>query len=450
VKNQAYMEMLGSHFVAHGPTMEFEVSISATDHDTTRRVSSFKVVDEFYILERKTQEFQVLATGTWEFKSHPMVYVRPYGKGRVFYTAMGHDQRAFENPAFQKLIYRAVRWVIGQKEGKPIRCGIVGYGGAFGMGKFHADTIRSIPGMAVTAVCDLDTARLQLAKEQQPGVATYTDVKDMAGDAEVDLGVIVTPHNTHAAVALELIAACKHVVCEKPFSLTIEESTAMIDAARAKAVMLSTFHNRRWDGDFVAIRKIIGDGLLGEVFHIEASIGGYAHPGLWWRTHKPISGGGIYDWGAHFVDWILNLMPGKIESVYGFFHKRVWFDVTNEDHCHAIIRFEGGRSADFQVSSIAAVGKPKWRILGTKGGLTYNDGDTIDVVTHVGGTREVRTVGVMKIKWDAYYLNVADHLLTGDALAVTPESARRVIAVLSLAEKASQTGQPQPVPYEDE
>ena len=450
VKNEAYMEMLGSHFVGHGPVAEFEVSISEMDHDTTRRVSGFKVVDEFYILERKTEEFEVLATATWQFEVHPMVYVRPYGKGRMFYTAMGHDERAFNNPGFQKLIYRAVRWVTGQKEGKPIRCGIVGYGGAFNMGKHHADTIRSIPGMEVTAVCDVDPDRLEVAKEQQPGITAYTGVKDMAKARSVDLGVIVTPHNTHAAVALDLIASGKHVVCEKPFSITVDESTAMIEAAKKKGVMLSTFHNRRWDGDFMTIRKMIQDGLLGEVFHIEAGGGGYGHPRHWWRTHKPISGGAIYDWGAHFVDWILSLMPGKMESVYGFFHKRVWFDVTNEDQCHAIIRFEGGRYADFQTSTIAAVGKPKWRILGTQGGLTYSGGDTMQVVTYINGVREERTIKVMESKWDAYYYNVADHLLTGEALAVTPESARRVIAVLSLAEKASETGQPQPVPYEPE
>ena len=450
VKNEAYMEMVGSHFAGHGPVTEFAVTISEPDHEVTRRVQDFRITDEFYILEKKTETFDVLATGTWHFETHPMAYVHTYGEGRVFYTALGHDERAFTNPSFQKLMYRAVRWVTKETERKAVRCGIVGYGGAFNMGKHHADTIRRIPGLEVTAVCDINPKRLELAREEQPGVETFDHVQKMIEADAIDLGVVVTPHNTHAELAIALAEGGKHVVCEKPFSITIEEATAMIEAARKKGVMLSTFHNRRWDGDFMTIRTIIQDGLIGEVFHIEACGAGYSPPRYWWRSHKPISGGAIYDWGAHFVDWILNLMPGKMESVYGFFHKRVWFDVTNEDQCHAIIRFEGGKYAEFQRSSIAAVGKPKWRILGTKGGILMETGDAIKVVTYTRGVREELSVPVMEGQWDAYYYNIADHLLAGEPLAVTPESARRVIAVLSLAERASETGQPQPVPYEDE
>jgi len=450
VENDAYMEMIGGHFVNHGPITEFEVTIAGEDHDVTRRVRNFTITDEFYILERKTPSFDSLATGVWQFETHPMVYVREYGKGRVFYTALGHDERAFNVPEFRKLIRRAVRWTTGQDERGAIRCGIVGYGGAFNMGKHHADTIRGIPGLAVTAVCDIDSERLKIAKEEQPGVKTFSDVNALARSDIIDLGVIVTPHNTHASVALTLIEGGKHVVCEKPFAITIQETTDMIEAARKQGVMLSTFHNRRWDGDFMTLRKIIQDGLIGDVFHIEAGSGGYGHPRHWWRSHKPISGGAIYDWGAHFVDWILNLMPARMESVYGFYHKRVWFDVTNEDQCQAIIRFEGGKYAEFQTSNIAAVGKPKWRILGTKGGILVTGNEGARVTTLTNGIREERTIPFMEGQWDAYYHNIADHLLTGEALVVTPESARRVIAVLELAEKASAAGAPQPVPYEDE
>ena len=448
VKNDSYMELIGGHFIRHGPVTEFAVAISEPDHEVMRRAQDFRITDEFYILEKKTPKFDVLAMGTWHFETHPMVYIRDYGKGRVFYTALGHDERAFNNPGFQKFLYRGVRWTTKQREGKPVRCGIVGYGEAFNMGRHHADIIREVPGLEVRAVCDMDRKRLEIAKEEQPGVALYSEVKKMVEADVIDLGVVVTPHNTHASVALALIEGGKHVICEKPFSITVQEATDMIEAAKAKGVLLSTFHNRRWDSDFMTIRQIIHDGLIGEVFHIEAYSGSYGHPRYWWRSHKAISGGAIYDWGAHFVDWILNLMPGKMESVYGFFHKRVWHDVTNEDQCHAIIRFEGGRCAEFQTSQIAAVGKPKWRILGTKGGLIATGNNPIQVTTFVNRRQEELQVPLLERSWDAYYHNIADHLLAGEALAVTPESARRVIAVLELAEKASESGQPQPVPYE--
>lgn len=450
VKNKAYLEMLGSHFIGHGPVTEFLVRISHSEHDITRRISNFKVIDEFYILEEKTSDFEVLAEGIWQFKTHPLAYIRNYGKGKVFYTALGHDERAFKNPFFQKFIFRAGRWTTNQKERRKVRCGVVGYGGAFSMGKCHADSISKTPGLSLTAICEIDKKRLEIASKNHPEVKTYAEIKKMLSAEIIDLGVVVTPHNTHSKIALSLIDAGKNVICEKPFAITVKECTTMIEAAKEKGIMLSVFHNRRWDGDFLSIKRVIDDGLIGEIFHIEAYIGNYAHPGYWWRSEKPISGGIIYDWGAHFVDWILNLMPGKMETVYGIFHKRLWYDVTSEDQGGAIIRFEAGRYAEFQISTIAAIDKPKWRILGTKGALTINQNeDEVNVVTFVNGYREELKTSFMESCYDNYYINIADHLLTGEALSVTAESARRVIAVLELAEKSARTGKIQPVPYEN-
>jgi predicted dehydrogenase len=222
----------------------------------------------------------------------------------------------------------------------------------------------------------------------------------------------------------------------------------MIKAAREKRVLLTVFHCRRLDGDYLTIKKIIDDGLIGEPFHCEAFLGEYKHPGDWWRSHKAISGGGIYDWGAHFTDWILNLMPYKMQSVTGFMSKRVWHDVTNEDHCRAIIRFEGDRSAELEISSIAAVGKPKWRILGTKGGLTHDWNKPVQVTSFAGGVKQQIEVQHPQDDWKPYYARLADHLLGGEPLMVTPESARRVIAVLELAEKSNRSGKAEPVPFQ--
>ena len=162
-ENARYLELIGSRFVGHGPLTEFAVTFRDRDHEITRRSDDFRVVDEFYILEPQS-EFETLATGSWHFQTHPLVYVKSYGAGRVFYTALGHDERTFAQPEFQKLIHRAVRWATRQAEAAPVRCGIVGYGGAFNMGKLHADTIRQIPGMTVTAVCDTDPQRRAVAQ----------------------------------------------------------------------------------------------------------------------------------------------------------------------------------------------------------------------------------------------------------------------------------------------
>jgi len=334
------------------------------------------------------------------------------------------------------------------RKAKTIRCGIIGYGGAFNMGKAHANWINAVSGMVTTAVCDIDPARTEAAKKDFPGIATFNTVEDLLTGGEVDLCVIVTPHNTHAPLALQCLKAGKHVILEKPMCLTVAEATAMIEAAQKSGVMLTVFHNRRYDGDFLAIQEVIRKGIIGEVFHIEANGGGYGHPGKWWRADKAISGGTMYDWGAHFVYWILHLIPQQVVSVTGFFHKRVWMDVTNEDHTQAIIRFANGAYADLQISSIARAPKPRWRILGTRGGILDEGGGKFRVFTEIQGIPAQMEVPYKPTDWQAYYNNIGDHLLRRKPLAVPPEVGRRVIAVIETAEKSSQSGKAEPMPYE--
>lgn len=330
---------------------------------------------------------------------------------------------------------------------KPIKCAVVGYGAAFNMGKAHLNWMADTGAFQPAAVCDVDPARLKAAQQEFPGVATFTSLDSMLSKADVDLVTIITPHNSHARLAIKCLKAGKHVVVEKPMCITVREATAMIQAARKAGVMLSVFHNRRWDGDHMAIMEVIQSGLIGEVFHLEAYGGGYGHPGKWWRADKRISGGAFYDWGAHFVDWVLRIIPERMTAVTGFFHKRVWLDATNEDQVEAVIRFESGAVADVQLSHIAMAGKPRFRILGTKGAIVDQNDGFLHVHTQVKGYSAHTDVRYKEGKWQEYYNNIAAHLLRGEPLAVTPESARRVIAVIETAEKSSKAGRSLPVPY---
>ena len=328
------------------------------------------------------------------------------------------------------------------KRGSKVRCAVIGYS----MGQTHANYIRQTEGLELVAVCDLDAGRRQLAREEHPGIKTYSSVAQLLGKGDFDLASVVTPHSTHAPIALQLLKAKKHVVLDKPMCLTVKEADAMISAAKKSRVMLSVFHNRRWDGDFMTLLDIIKRGLIGEVFHVEAWGGGYGHPGKTWRADKKISGGALYDWGAHYVDWILHVVPRKMVSITGFFHKRVWMDATNEDHVEAIVRFQGGEVANVQLSNIARAGKPRWHILGTKGAIV-DQGGSFRVYTEVGGLPAELDVKYQKSRWEAYYPTVADHLLRGKPLAVTPESARRAIQIMEFAGRSAKAGKPIPVQY---
>jgi len=330
----------------------------------------------------------------------------------------------------------------------PIKAAVVGYGPAFNMGKHHASSMEATGRIKVVAVCDVDEARLKVARQELGDVRTYTSVARLARDEAVQLVAVVVPHNVHLKATLPLLEAGKHVVVEKPMALTLAECNRMIEAARKAGVTLSVYHNRRHDGDFLAIGDVIQKGYIGEVFHLEAHAGGYGRPREWWRSDKKVSGGAFYDWGAHFIDWMLHLVPGRMTTVTGQFQKRVWDHVTIEDHCEAYIRFDSGAAAHVQLSSISAATKPKWYILGTKGAIVDTGGGQLTVSTRTGDYVASFQVPYYQSTWASYYELMADHLTKDAPVPVTPESARRVIAVIELAERASKTGREQRVPHE--
>jgi predicted dehydrogenase len=333
---------------------------------------------------------------------------------------------------------------------KTVRCGVIGYGGAFNIGKAHLGWIKATPGMAPVAACDKDPVRMEAAQKDYPGIKTFTDYRQMLKDPDIDLVVCILPHNLHCQAVLDILRSGKHAVTEKPMCLTVKEADAMIAEAKRQKKMLSVFHNRRWDGDHLAMMSVVKSGDIGEVFHIEAFSGGYHPPRDWWRSDKKVSGGAFYDWGAHIIDWVLRLMNEPIESVGGFSHKRVWREVTNEDQCEAIIRFKGGKVGNVQLSSIARAGKPRFRILGTKGAIVDPSSQgCFKLLTVTPAGRPVEgDVKYQPTDWRAYYQNVADHLLRGGRLECTAESARRNIMVIEYAERASKTGKMLKTPYD--
>jgi predicted dehydrogenase len=333
------------------------------------------------------------------------------------------------------------------RQSDTIRCAVIGYG----MGKLHADYITKTEGLELVVVCDIDPKRTEAARQDFPQVKTFNSIDDLLDDGKFDLATIALPHNAHASVAVQYLKEEKHVIVEKPMCITVAEATEMIETAKKSKVMVTTFHNRRFDGDFIAIREVIQKGLIGDVFQVETGGGGYGHPGTSWRADKTISGGAFYDWGAHFLDWILGIVPGKMVSVTGFFHKLVWHDATNEDHVHAIIRFESGAVADAQLSHITKVGRAKWRILGTKGAILDpipGGSGAFKVYLNVESYPAEIEVKYKQSEWQKYYENIAGHLLRDEELVVKPEESRRVIAIMETAEKSAKSGKAEPVPYE--
>ncbi|MBM3501680.1 MAG: Gfo/Idh/MocA family oxidoreductase, partial [Armatimonadetes bacterium] len=268
----------------------------------------------------------------------------------------------------------------------------------------------------------------------------------------------VTQHNTHAAIVTECLSAGKHVCVEKPMCLNTAEATAMVDAAREADRTLAVFHNRRRDGNVRAIREVIEQGRLGRLFHIELSACGFGKPGDVWRSEKDVCGGALYDWGAHAIDWVLSLVPSRMAQVTGFFHKLLWPDVSNEEQTRAIILFEDGTVADVMQSSLARIGRPLWRILGTEGAIEDSGAGAIDgycreIIGPSGGSFRLVTdegetqVPYKESDWVTYYADLAAHLLHGAPVPVSGEDGRRVISVLETAERSARSGRSETPEY---
>lgn len=345
----------------------------------------------------------------------------------------------------------------------PIKCAVVGYGSLHNFGRIHGKWISATPGMEWTAVCDTDPQRLEIAKNEFPQLNTYNTVDELLDKGDIDMVSIVTPHYTHAPIALKCIHAGKHVIVDKAMCLSVSEATAMIQEAKKKDVMLAVFHNRRHDGNFRAIKEVIDNGQIGQVFHIELSACGYWKPPDWWYSKKTLSGGAFYYWGPHAIDWVLSLVNSKIRGVTGFYHKLVWNDLDIEDQTRAIILFENGVVADVTFSYISAVGKPLWRILGTKGAIIDSgegaitgyqhelngpSGGSFQLVTIENDQRKENTIPYKQSDWHTYYIDISKHLLQGDPVPVSGEEGRRVIAVFESAERSSKSGITEKVEFE--
>jgi predicted dehydrogenase len=268
----------------------------------------------------------------------------------------------------------------------------------------------------------------------------------MLKDDEVELVVVALPHRRHAREALRAIRAGRHVVVEKPMALTARETNAMIEAAEERGVTLTCFHCRRWDHHFLAAHRLVRDyENIGDVFEIRLDLGSYGPPPATWRSDKKISGGLMYDMGAHGIDWILNLIDKPVVAVAGYALHRMWRMVTNEAHGRLVLRFRDGEMATFCESRMHAGREPEsLKILGTEGSITFpNLFDEEMQWTRVTDGRQHHAAVPCpgdEWAWAAFYHQLADHLLLGLPHAVTPHSAARVVGVLETAYRSARLG----------
>ncbi|MBN2713790.1 MAG: Gfo/Idh/MocA family oxidoreductase [Planctomycetes bacterium] len=330
------------------------------------------------------------------------------------------------------------------KKASDIKVGVIGYGGAFNMGKKHLEEMKAA-GMTPVAVAEIDKSRLKVAETDFPGIETYDSVAKMLKNSDVNLITIITPHNTHAKLALQCLKAGKSVCCEKPLAITTAECDAMIAEAKKRKLVITTYHNRHWDGCILeAVEQIKKKKVIGEVYKIQAHMGGYGKPRDWWRTSKTISGGINYDWGVHLLEYSLQIMDGKLSEVSGYIHegywKTAWKKDTYEDEGYVVARFNNGKWITLCNTHLDSRGHDCIiEFTGTEGSYLMNFGD-YTIIKHKDGQR-IETKGKNQDgKQELYYKNVADHMVKGKELIISGEWSRRPIHILDLGDQSARKG----------
>jgi predicted dehydrogenase len=341
-----------------------------------------------------------------------------------------------------------------------IRVGLVGFG--LGGRVFHAPLISSVDGLELATVVERNTDR---AAERYPGITTCRSIDELLADSSIDLIVVSTPSGTHFEAARKVLEAGKNLIVDKPMATTSAEIAQLMALAAAQGVLLAPFHNRRWDSDFQTIQKLILEGSLGRLVHLESTFDRWS-PGSTRRPWKddPAQGGGILlDLGTHLADQALVLFgqPEAISAEVTRERDGVGEpESTAEDSFTLRLRYPGLFVA-LASNCLSALPRPRFHLRGTGGNFRKNGLDpqeaALSRVTRIGegpwGEEPIATWGQLSVEVDGglvtqpvppipgdyrlYYAGIRDALLKEAPPPVTAIEAWRVARLLEWARESS-------------
>ncbi len=241
-----------------------------------------------------------------------------------------------------------------------VRVGLIGYG--YASKTFHAPLIVGTPGMTLAAVSSSDATKVHA---DWPGVTVVSDPKQLFNNPEIDLIVIPTPNDTHFPLARAAMEAGKHVVVDKPFTVTLSQARELEALAKSRGLVLSVFHNRRWDSDFLTLKGLIAEGKLGEVSYFESHFDRY-RPQVRnrWREQAGPGSGIWYDLGPHLIDQALVLFGVPVSITVDMAQLRP--DAQTTDYFHAVLAYPQRRVV-LHGTMLAAAESARYIVHGTRG-----------------------------------------------------------------------------------
>ena len=340
--------------------------------------------------------------------------------------------------------------------------------GIIGMGRsgweLHATHLQTIPGYRVVAVCDQSETRLARAAETFHA-RPYGDALKLIADPEVQLVVVAVPGQLHKPLTIAALEAGKHVVVEKPMSVTLAEADGMLAAAERAGRLLTVFHNRRWDRDYQMVKTLVERGVLGELLTLDSRVMTYGPE--WttygvpefnpqWRIQAAYGGGFLADWGPHLVEQVLDLTGEWPMSVTAQLRSHLWATEV-EDYFFMRLIFPSGLLVTMEGSNNARQPLPRWFVVGRKGTLTADGvwgrwtdmrilgsvaGVEMDLSPQdVGPSSGGRNYDVGEELSAIFYADLAEAIASGRPPAITAQRARDVMAILEAARESSASGQ---------
>lgn len=338
-----------------------------------------------------------------------------------------------------------------------IRTGIIGYGLAGQV--FHEPFLAANPAFSIEVVATGDPARQALARSRYEVVATPAELLARAG--ELDLVVLASPAHTHLEQGLAALEAGAAVVVDKPFAASVEEATALTETAERLGRPLFVFQNRRWDGDFLTVKKLVASGALGRVHRFESTFERYAAPthGRWQDTTTPEQGAGItFDLGSHLVDQALQLFgPATLDHA----ELRALTDGgASDDDAFLSLLHHNGVVSHITVSRLAAQSGPRFRVLGTESAYSVYGLDGQEAAIKAGarpadegfGETPASEWGLVGIDgseagltpvptergaYEAFYAGVAATIREGAPSPVNPRDSLAALRILQQAHEMS-------------
>lgn len=333
-----------------------------------------------------------------------------------------------------------------------IGVGLIGYGNAGRI--FHAPLIMAEPRLDLRLIGSRDFIDKTL-----PDGVTGKPIEEVIKAPEIDLVVIASPNDSHAPLAEQALKAGKHVVIDKPFALTADQATGVVNLAERMGKHAIVFQNRRWDGGFLTAREAFEDGLLGPISYGEFHFDRYS-PVIKdrWREWDGPGAGILYDLGPHLFDQIVALF-GKPDAVTATL-ARQRDGARVDDFFHAVLDYGTTRIVAHASSLMPAHG-PRIALYGSQGSLFQHGFDgqedalksgetpgdpgwglTPEARVEIWGADGERTeLNVMNGRYEAFYKAVAATLLDGAAPPVTSENALNVMRILDAARASADTGQ---------